>query len=293
METFPYVVKHKKGKDNMVVDVLSRRYVLLTQCDTKILGFVMIKELYASDPHFAEIYETCMSKKEFNTYFIDDGFLFKVGKLCIPSSSICRFLTKEVHESRGHRGLDKTLEGLKEHYYWPKKLNYMLRFVKSCVVCAKAKSRLNPHGLYQPLPIPSSPWEDISMDFIVGLPRTRKGRDSIFMVVDRFSKMAHFIPWNTTDDAQQVVELFFTEIVRLHGIPCTIVSNRDAKFLSYFWKCLWSKLGTKLIFSTSFHPQTNGQTEVTNRTLGVLLRIMLKVNLKHWEDILSFYEVCL
>ena len=290
METFPYVVKYKKGKDNIIADALSRRYVLLSSLDAKILGFALIKELYASDPFFGDIYDHCMTKGPMNAFFVDDGYLFKKGKLCIPLSSIRRLLTREVHESRGHRGLDKTLEGLKEHYYWPNMSRYVQKFVNSCVVCHKAKSRLNPFGLYQPLSIPSAPWEDISMDFIVGLPRTRRGSDSIFVVVDRFSKMAHFIPCHTTDDASMIANLFFKEVVRLHGIPLTIVSDRDAKFLSYFWKCLWHKIGTKLLFSTSCHPQTDGQTEVTNRTLGALLRTMVKTNLKMWEEVLPFVE---
>jgi hypothetical protein len=149
-----------------------------------------------------------------------------------------------------------------------------------CTTCQKAKSRLNPYGLYMPIPAPSAPWEDISMDFVLGLPRTKRGRDSIFVVVDKFSKMDHFIPCHKTDDASYIVDLFFWEIICLHGVPNTIVSDRDTKFLSHFLRTLWAKLGTKILSSTTCHLQTNGQTEVVNRTLSTMLRAVLKENIK-------------
>jgi len=140
---------------------------------------------------------------------------------------------------------------LSGHFYWPKMRRDVEHYVARCTTCQKAKSHLNPHGLYMSLPIPSAPWEDISMDFVLELPRTKKGRDIIFVVVDRFSKMAHFIPCHKSDDATHIADLFFREIIRLHGVPNTIVSDRDTKFLSHFWRTLWAKLGTKLLFSTS------------------------------------------
>ena len=113
--------------------------------------------------------------------------------------------------------------------------------------------------MLQPLKIPVWKWDIISMDFIVGLPRTKKGRDSIFVVVDRFSKMAHFIACNKTDDASHVSTLFFREIVRLHGVPRTIVSDRDSNLTRNFWIELFSCLGTQVAHSSSYHPQSDGK----------------------------------
>ena len=110
------------------------------------------------------------------------------------------------------------------------------------------------------------------------------------MVVDRFSKMAHFIPCHKTDDAKLIADLFFKEVVRLHGIPKSIVSDRDIKFLSHFWRVLWGKLGTKLLFLTTCHPQTDGQTDIVNRTLITLLRAIIEKNIRTWEDCLPFVE---
>ncbi|WVZ52125.1 hypothetical protein U9M48_003215 [Paspalum notatum var. saurae] len=138
----------------------------------------------------------------------------------------------------GHFGVYKTHEVLAAHFFWPRMLRDVKRLVARCTTCQKAKSRLSNHGLYMPLPVPTSPWLDISMDFVLGLPRTKKGRDSIFVVVDRFSKMAHFIPCHKTNDASSVAELFFREIIRLHGIPNTIVS---IVMLSFSYRVAGSK----------------------------------------------------
>ncbi|KAL5752228.1 hypothetical protein ACOSQ2_022735 [Xanthoceras sorbifolium] len=291
IETFPYVIKYKKGKENVVADALSRRYVLLSTLDARLFGFDYIKELYVEDADFGNVFNAC-EKVAFGKFYRHDGFLFKETKLCVPKSSLRELLVREAHGGglMGHFGIAKTLDVLHEHFFWPHMKHDVERICEKCITCRQAKSRIKPHGLYTPLPIPNGPWIDISMDFVLGLPRSKRGRDSIYVVVDRFSKMAHFIPCHKTDDASHIADLFLKEIVRLHGMPKTIVSDRDAKFLSYFWKTLWGKLGTNLLFSTTCYPQTDGQTEVVNRTLSALLRAIIQKNLKTWEDCLPHVE---
>jgi transposase InsO family protein len=223
---------------------------------------------------------------------LQDDLLYHTNKLCVPASFIHLLFLQEAHGGglMRHFGVKKTEDVLTAHFFWPKMRRDVKRYVSRCTAYNKAKSRLNPHGLYMSLPVPSVPWEDISMDFILGLPRTKRERDSIFVVVDRFSKMAHFIPCHNSDNASHVVDFFFTEIVHLHGVPNTIVSDRDAKFLSHFLRTLWFKLGTKLLFSTTCHPQTDGQTEVVNHILSTMLRHVLKTNLKLWEECLPHIE---
>jgi hypothetical protein len=292
LETFPYIIKHKKGSDNVIADALSRRYALLSQLDYRIFGLESIKGQYALDDDFKYVLLNCKEGRTWNKYVLNDGYLFRANRLCIPVGFVRLLLLQEAHGGglMGHFGAKKTEAVLSTHFFWPHLRRDVEHFVARCTTCQKAKSRLNPHGLYMPLPIPSVPWADISMGFVLGLPRTKRGSDSVFVVVDHFSKMAHFIPCHKTDDAVHIANLFFKGIVRLHGMPSTIVSDRDAKFLSHFWRTLWNKLGTKLLFSTTCHPQTNGQTEVVNRTLSTMLRAILKQNLKMWEECLPHVE---
>jgi transposase InsO family protein len=128
------------------------------------------------------------------------------------------------------------------------------------------------------------------MDFILGLPRMQRGFDSIFVVVNRFSNMAHFIQCQKTSDATHIVNFFFKEFVRLHGLPRSIVLDRDTKFVGHFWRTLWKKLGKNLSFSSAYHPQTDGKIEVVNRSLGDLLKSLVTEKYSQWDHILPQVE---
>ncbi|GJX52913.1 RNA-directed DNA polymerase, partial [Tanacetum coccineum] len=275
-------LKHKSGRPNKGADALSRRHSLITSLQPKILGFDLLSDEYTSDPYFGELYASFQSHAT-SEYHVLNGFLFKRQRLCVPRHSIRLTIIQEAHEGglAGHLGAEKIVHILRSHFFWPKMSRDVENFIRRCLPCHRAKGQSSPHGLYMPLPVPVAPWEDVSLDFITGLPRTQRQKDLIMVVVDRFSKMAHFIACHTTYDAVQIANIYFKEIVRLHGLLKMMVSDRDVKFLSHFWMTLWQKLGTKLKFSTSSHPQTDGQTEVTNRTLGSLLRALITTCWKH------------
>lgn len=183
-------------------------------------------------------------------YTLQDGYLFKDLRLCIPDCSLRVQIVSELH-NEGHVGHDRTLQLVTSSYFWPCLRRDVERFVERCRVCQQGIGKASNSGLYLPLPIPTQPWTDVSMDFVLGLPRTQRGFDSIFVVVDRFSKMAHFVACKKTTNAVSVAVLFFHEIYRLHGLPSSIVSDHDTRFLSYFWRSLWKLLGTSLDMSSA------------------------------------------
>jgi hypothetical protein len=154
------------------------------------------------------------------------------------------------------------------------------KLVKSCWICQVSKGLATNAGLYLPLPIPEQPWTNVSMDFVLGLSRSQKGNDSIFVVVDRFYKMVRFITCKKTVDAVNVAQLYFREVYRLHGLPLSIVFDHNTWFLIHFWRWLWRLSSTKLDFSSAYHPQIDGEIEVVNRSLGVLLRSLVGEHIK-------------
>ncbi|CAI5470588.1 unnamed protein product [Closterium sp. Yama58-4] len=216
------------------------------------------------------------------------------GKIWVPNYAPLRqILLEEFHDVpyAGHFGSNKTLAGIAKYYYWPRMAADVQQFVTSCDTCQRMKSsKQKKTGLLQPLPVPEQPWQVVSLDFITGLPSTSRGHDSILVVIDKFSKMGHFIPINVTATAEATTRLFFDRIITIHGIPATLISDRDPKFTSKFWKELMGLLGTKLAMSSAYHPQTDGQTERLNQVVEQLLRTACKDDISHWDTQLPTLE---
>ncbi|KAL4025931.1 hypothetical protein IC575_014337 [Cucumis melo] len=223
----------------------------------------------------------------------DGGLLFE-KRLCVPSDSAVKTeLLSEAHSSpfSMHPGSTKMYQDLKRVYWWRNMKREVAEFVSRCLVCQQVKApRQKPAGLLQPLSIPKWKWENVSMDFITGLPRTLRGFTVIWVVVDRLTKSAHFVPGKSTYTASKWAQLYMSEIVRLHGVPVSIVSDRDARFTSKFWKGLQTAMGTRLDFSTAFHPQTDGQTERLNQVLEDMLRACALEFPGSWDSHLHLME---
>jgi hypothetical protein len=196
------------------------------------LGFDNLKEMYGDDPDFKGACEASENpivgdRSQWTKYMIQDGLFFRGNQLCIPKCSMRENLLKENHSGglARHFGHDKMFSKLNGSYFWLGMRTNVKKFLDRCRIFHHAKRKRKNTGLYQPLPIPERSWDAVSMDFILGLARTQRGCDSIFMVVERFSKMTHFIPCQKTSDATHIANLFFKEVIRLHGFPKSIVSD--------------------------------------------------------------------
>jgi hypothetical protein len=180
---------------------------------------------------------------------------------------------------------------LKEKYWWYGLKRDVAEHVALCDICQRVKAEhQKPAGLLQPMKIPEWKWEEVGMDFIIGLPRTQRGYDSIWVIVDRLTKAAHFLLVKTTYTGAKLAELYMERIVCLHGVPKKIVSDRGTQFTLQFWQKVHRSLGTKLNFSSAYHPQTDGQTERTNQILEDMLRACALQYGTSWDKSLPYDE---
>ena len=214
------------------------------------------------------------------------------NRLCIPNCSIRLKLLQEYHDcaTAGHSGRDRTYFRLAQFFYWPKMGLDVKRFVKSCDICQRTKGSKLRSGLLQSLPIPDTPWKDISMDFITGLPRTSQGWDAIYTFVDRLTKCVHLVPTSSSVDAKGSAQLYVDNVFRLHGLSSSIVCDRDPRFTAEFFRHVFQQLGTTLSFSTANHPQSDGQTERMNKLVEDILRAFVNHKQDNWDRLLPLCE---
>nr|KYP68328.1 Retrotransposable element Tf2 [Cajanus cajan] len=281
LQGFSYEILYKPGKQNRVADALSRvpdsHELIFLAISTIIPDIVeQLKNFFSAQADGIALVQQLSSATTTKPHFIvAHGLVYFKNRLFIPEiPSLRSSILHEFHASpmAGHFGVKATLARLAASFAWPSMAKDVKAFVRSCSTCQHNKSVTSKkQGLLQPLPIPAKVWSDISMDFLTHLPSSA-GHTVIWVVVDRLSKYAHFIALPTHFNASSLASRFMTEIVRLHGFPRTIVSDRDKVFLSSFWRELFRLHGTKLCFSSAYHPETDGQTEVVNRVLTAYLR---------------------
>ncbi|GAX75269.1 hypothetical protein CEUSTIGMA_g2714.t1 [Chlamydomonas eustigma] len=254
-----------------------------------------IKAAYAFDPFYSD--PTSVRRRPSYLTFRDSLWYFK-DRICVPADPALRLrLLHEYHDTptSGHPGYLKTLNAIASHYYWPGMTRTVKTYVSSCATCQRIKpSTQLPPGLLQPHTTPSRPWSHVSMDLITDLPPSpcynSLTYDSIVTFVDMLTKQAIFVRANKTITAPQLANVFIDHVFSKHGLPSVIVSDRDTRITSDFWQSLFSHLGSKLNLSTAYHPQTDGQTEITHRTIEQILRAYVSPQHDDWSTWLPLAE---
>ena len=293
IKEYDCVIDYHPGKANVVADALSRKtiktlrtlnaHLSLTDDGTVVTELIArpsllnrVLEAQRKDEKIAVIVSQIGNGKEIEFTVNEDGLLYYKDRVCVPDDNDLRkAILEEAHGGSFaiHPGNTKMYQDLKMSFWWSGMKRDISEFVTKCLVCQRVKVEHQvPSGLLQSIRIQEWKWDRITMDFVVGLPLTGRKHDSVWVVVDRLTKSAHFLPVRNEYSLDKLAELYIKEIVRLHGIPISIISDRDPRFTSRFWGKLQEALGTRLNFRTAFHPQTDGQSERVIQIMEDMLR---------------------
>lgn len=313
-------IRHIKGSRNSVADAISRAHIneicvqpvemgisvmLVQELDP--VNVTEIKEGYKADSAFSKIYTVLKDKLEIPVeltnivkhYVLVDELLYfgllpsEKIRLCIPAGNIRNQLLYQAHDTTAsaHQGALKMHESISRNYYWPKLFRSCRQYTDHCTTCQRSKaSTVKTAGLLNPLPVPKARWLLISIDFLTGIPTTAAGYNMLMAVVDRLTKRAHFIPTVKTATAVDVAQLLLLHVVKYHGMPHSIVSDRDVRFNNSIWRTLTERLGISLKMSTSHNPQTDGQTERLNRVVKQMLQAICQNHPQDWDSCLPAAE---
>jgi hypothetical protein len=283
-------------------DQASMFYQLLSSRDIAAL----CSEFYPRDKNFAPVWKFFLEGGQegdikYSNFFFRNGLIWKKAgrgelRLCIPNNQELKekvMFSEHDDPSRGHPGCFKTTNFISRKYYWPKMRGEIKSYIQSCEKCQRNKYRqTRSPGLLHSLPVPEARWQHITMDFILALPLVQE-YNAIWVIIDRLTKRAHFIPVTVKDNestAKACAVIFQREYQRLHGVPETIISDRDCRFTSTFWQTLMEAQGTTHKLSSAFRPNTDGQTERTNRFVEDYLRNYVHANQENWAELLSTAE---
>jgi hypothetical protein len=287
LSRFHFEVKYRPGATNPA-DPLSRLFaptalailaITVSEFNSDLLA--RIQAACLTDPHF-------LDEKATRKYVKESGYWTYQDRIVVPESMRAEIISE--HHSNpvaGHFSWKRTLDLISRQFWWPDLRNTVQTAVQSCLSCQRSKaSTKRPFGLLQPLEIPDSRWHTVTMDFIMDLPRSADGNDAVLVLVDKLTKYVHLVPTRKTCTSEDVARLFLTHIYQYHGVPKVLISDRDSRFTSGFWTAFCKRLAIQPRFSTAFHPQTDGQTERTNRVLEEVLRHFIDGDHSNWEDLL-------
>jgi hypothetical protein len=299
LQGFSFEIFYKPGKSNQVADALSRRHTeeeaVLFSISSPVPAIINnLRQYYTTNKDG----QTLVQKSETDTHMqqsfqFKEGLLYFKDRIFLPDiPDLRQAILREYHctPTAGHSGVQPTLARISASFLWPGIYKDVKKLVQTCATCQQNKYMPSKkQGLLQPLDIPKQVWEDLSMDFITHLPQSF-GHTVIWVICDRLTKFVHFIALPTKFSAPSLASRFSVEVCRLHGIPKSIVSDRDPVFLSSFWKELFHLQGTTLKYSSAYHPETDGQTEVVNRSLETYLRCFTSDNPRQWFKYLHLAE---
>jgi hypothetical protein len=311
---YNFKVEYKPGKLNVLADALSRRpdYELAALSTASCSVYDMILDEYQGDSQCSSIIKWLTSSDEdararlsprvrarLHRYSIKDGFLYyqvsdgDEPRMVVPENEDLKYkLVYEAHDvpTAGHLGREKTYQALSSQFWWPKMYSWVERYIKICDICQRVKPALHNRAPLASLPVPADLWRSVSMDFFFHLPPDAAGHTGVLVFVCRLSKMVHLVPVPETIDGEGTARLFIEHVFRHHGLPESIVSDRDTRFTAGFWSNLFRLLGTRLEMATKDHPETDGQTERANRVIEDILRSLCAESPSTWSDMLPMVE---